>query len=270
MVEQFELKVNDSHKVYRRLGTTSVHSLDGNDETTIDRIERGYDVLAEKADDLERDASPWGDSYFQRHYSWPATQRILPDVADSRVLLAGCGRGDHVPWFRKRGATVVGVDASETAIRHARRRFGDEAAFHRADLTAPLDVADTDAFDLVVSNLVMSHVEEWTPVFEEFRRILTPRGDLVVTTIHPRYLRSDADIEDHYAVTKVTNEWPEVEIPTFYRPTSAVVTSFIEAGFRLEAFDEPKPQAAYEEYHPERYRDAVREPELLVVRARAD
>lgn len=214
--------------------------------------------------------SPWGDSYFQQHYSWPATQPILPDLTDSRVLLAGCGRGDYVPWFYDQGATVVGVDVSKTAIQHARQRFSEKATFYHANLTTSLDFADSDEFDLVFSNLVMSHIEEWTPVFEGFHRILVPQGRLVVTTIHPQYLRSNTDIEDYYTVTKVMNDWPDAEIPTFYRPIDAVLTSFIEAGFQLETVNEPKPQDAYEKYHPKRYQDAVRRPELLVIRAQAD
>lgn len=236
------------------------------DDTVSDRVGRGYDVLASKGSDLNRDASPWGDSHFQRHYAWPAARSVLPDVEGCRVLLAGCGRGDHVPWFREHGATVVGVDVSETAIRHARDRFGDEAAFHRADLTASLDVADDDTFDLVFSNLVLSHVEAWTAVFEEFARVLRPGGSLVATTIHPHYLRSHDDVEDYYTVSKIANDWPDVEIPTFYRPLNAVISPFLETGFRLRTVDEPRPRDEYEKHHPERYRDALREPELLVVR----
>ena len=243
--------------------------MDGN-EPPVDQITAGYDALAKKADDdLDRAASPWGDSYFQEHYSWPATKAALPELTDRRVLLAGCGRGDHVNCFRENGATVTGVDVSETAIRRARERCHDEAIFHRADLTEPLDFAD-GAFDLVVSHLAFSHIEEWQPVLEEFRRILVPDGTLVVTTIHPQYIRSNADIDRYYDTEKVMNEWPAVEIPTYYRPMSGVVTPFVAAGFRLETFDEPKPRDAFEEYHPERYREASREPELLVIRVWTD
>lgn len=238
-------------------------------DTPTDRVEEGYNVLAEKADSLEGDANPWSDSHFQQYYSWPAARQTLPDLADTRVLLAGCGRGDYAPWFVEHGATVVGVDASETAIHHARQRFGDQATFHHADLATPLSFLDAESFDLVFSNLVMSHLEEWTPVFKEFHRLLAPRGTLVVATIHPHYLRSGADIERYDGVVEVMNDWPGVEIPTFYRPMNAVVTSFIESDFRLTAFEEPKPRGVYEECQPERYRDAMQEPQLLVIRAEA-
>lgn len=98
------------HKLYGDLNTHCDYSLD--DDTTLDQVRDGYDELAATASDLDRTVSPWGDSHFQQFYSWPVTRPVLPDVSDSRVLLAGCGRGDHVPWFHEQGATVVGVDDS--------------------------------------------------------------------------------------------------------------------------------------------------------------
>lgn len=233
------------------------------DETYSDRVKHGYDALAANAADLDRHVSPWGDSYFQRHYAWPAARSVLPELEGDQVLLAGCGRGDYVPLFRERGATVVGVDVSETAIRHARDRFGEDATFHRADLTDTLDFAGADGFDLVFSNLVLSHVEEWAPPFEEFARVLRLRGNLVVTTVHPQYLRAHGDIEGYHTVSKTMNDWPDVEIPTFYRLVSAALSPFIEAGFRLQTVDEPRPRDAYEKHQPERYRDALKRPEIL-------
>jgi SAM-dependent methyltransferase len=244
--------------------------VDENDTTSTDDVAAGYDVLARKAErDLDRSASPWGTSHFQQYYSWPATRAVLPDPADRDVLLAGCGRGDYVGWFRDRGASVTGVDVSETAIEHARERFGDAATFHHADLTDPLSFLDDGVFDLVVSNLVFSHIESWRPVLSELHRVTVPGGDLVVTTVHPAYVRAGAEVDDYYATVEVLNDWPEVEIPTYYRPMSAVVTPFAEAGYSLETFAEPRPRPGYEDHHPERYRDALDRPELLVVRARA-
>lgn len=240
-------------------------------------VSEGYDALAEQADDddLGHADSPWGDSYFQRHYSWPATEAVLPDVAGDRVLLAGCGRGDHVEWFREREAEIVGIDASATALRAAYRRFGDASAdshpkttFAEADITEPLPFED-GAFDLVCSHLVLSHVEDWTPAFEEFRRVLSPGGTLVFTTIHPQYLRSGTDA-DYYEVVEFTNRWPGVEIPTYYRPIGAIIDALLAADFRLEAFEEPRPDPEFREYSPDRYEAAMEAPEILAVRARRD
>ncbi|MFC4550571.1 MULTISPECIES: class I SAM-dependent methyltransferase [Halorussus] len=229
----------------------------------------GYDALAESADELGPDASPWGDSHFQRHYSWPAARDVLPAVDDRRVLLAGCGRGDHVGWFLDRGASVVGLDASEAAIRTARDRFDEEAnaTFRRADLTDSLDF-DDGAFDLVFSHLVLGHVEDWKPVFAEFRRVLGERGTFAFAVVHPKYLRRKDAVENYYDVQRIDVAWPGAVIPTYYRPMRAVVSPLVAVGFRLEAFEEPKPRDSFREYAPERHEHASRSPQVLCVRAR--
>lgn len=229
----------------------------------------GYDILAERAgEDLPRAESPWVDSFFQEHYSWPAARAMLPDVSGLRVLIAGCGRGDHVGWFLDRGATVVGVDASEAAIRAARQRFGDGAAFRRADLTDPLGFGD-GRFDLVFSHLVMSHVEEWEPVFREFRSVLEAAGSAVLATVHPAYLRREKDVTNYYATQRLEVSWPGARIPTYYRPMSAVIEPLVAADFRLEAFEEPEPRETYAEVAPERYESARESPAVLCIRAGA-
>ena len=231
----------------------------------------GYDKLAALADEnLDERGSPWGDSHFQRHYSWPATRELLPDVDGERVLLAGCGRGDHVEWFLDGGATVVGVDASERALATARERFGDRNAveFRRGDLTDPLEF-ESGSFDLVCSHLVLGHLEAWTPVFAEFRRVLADRGTLAFAAIHPQYLRRKEAVTNHYETQKIVVQWPGAEIPTYYRPTSEMVGPLVDTDFELERFEAPKPQASFEAWSPERYAAAMRSPQVLCVRARA-
>ena len=234
------------------------------------RAATGYDHLAERAEGgQDPSGSLWGDSYFQRFYAWPASRETLPDVREARVLVAGCGRGDHVGWFLDRGATVTGVDVSERALDAARDRFGDGAegaTFQRADLAEPLDFED-GAFDLAFSHLVLGHVREWGPVFAEFERVLAPGGTLVVTVVHPAYLRRRKDVERYYDVEEFRVAVPGVDIPTYYRPPSAMLAPLLDAGFALEAFVEPEPLDALADYDPERYADATASPEVLCLRA---
>ena len=98
--------------------------MDTDDDEHFDAVSSAYDHLAEQAPELDGDGTPWGDSDFQRFFSWPATREVLPELSGKRVLLAGCGRGDHVPWFTEQGADVIGVDASQVALRQARRSDG--------------------------------------------------------------------------------------------------------------------------------------------------
>lgn len=64
-------------------------------------------------------------------------------------------------------------------------------------------------------------------------------------------------------------DWMAVEIPTFIRPVSTVIAPFLEAGFRLQTIDDQQ-WDTYEEHHPNRYRDAQEQPEILFVRVQVD
>lgn len=228
---------------------------------------RGYDAMAADADD-DRSGweSPWGENPLQRYYSWPATRALLPDLTNLRVLDAGCGVGDHVGWLLDRGATVVGVDASESAVESARERYGDGATFRRADLAEPLPF-DDDAFDVVLSHLVLDHLAEWGPAFDEFRRVLTDDGTLVFAVIHPMqyYLSYDA-VTEYYDTAAVELGWDDVSITSYHRPVSDVISSLSNAGFRIDRFEEPRPPDEYVDRADDRW-NVTERPQICCVRA---
>jgi SAM-dependent methyltransferase len=234
-----------------------------------DRPTVGYDSLAAAADD-DRDpaGSPWGDSPYQQYYAWPATVDVLPAVGEGdRVLLAGCVRGDHVPYSLDRGADVVGVDPSECALAAARERHGDAATFHRVDLRGGVDRFDDGAFDLVCSHLVLGHLADWRPVLASFRRVLTDDDTLVATTVHPAYLSRRDGVAHYYDRVEMQVQWPTAEIPVYYRPPGEMIAAVADAGLSLERFHEPRPEPEYAEHAPERAAAAEQRPEVLVVRA---
>ena len=234
--------------------------------------EEGYDLLAADADRLERWESPWADSHYQRYYVWPAVQSLLPDVADLTVLDAGCGVGQYAQWFLEQGASVVGVDASTEALAAARSRCGDDATFYRHDLTDSFEFAADDAFDLVFSNLVLDHIEDWRPVVAEFARVLKPNGTVVVTTIHPfrRYLNHRDELTSYYDTEGYAVEWgsTDARIESYYRPIGDIINSFATTGFSITEFREARPQDEYAEHQPDRYERATTGPDTLCIRAR--
>lgn len=225
----------------------------------------------------------------REEYEWPAVRDLLPDVAGKRVLDAGCGSGYYAAWMAERGAEVVGVDASEAMIAEATDRYGDavtdsggEVTFQQADLRKPLDDFEDEHFDLVVSQLTLEHVEDWSRPNAEFHRLLTPGGRLVVSCDHPfttYFVIEHEDPEigsaeaveaDYYEVERYNRVWGDgeyrIEIPVYRRSLRGVVGPVFEAGFVLEDFREPRPPEtdgllAYFESHT---------PRFLVVRARKD
>jgi SAM-dependent methyltransferase len=230
----------------------------------------GYDDLAARSDALPPEASPWGDSHFQQYHSWPPTWDLCPVENGDRVLLAGCGRGDHVGAFLDAGASVVGVDASGAALEAARERTGDGATFHRADLRAGLPAVRTDAVDLVVSHLVASHLPDLGPFLADAARVLRPGGRVVCATIHPAYFRTKHGVEAYATRSALTVSWPDAEVTAHYRPTAEILTAFPEAGLSIVRVAEPTPRPAYADHAPERDAAARRSPQVLCLAAVPD
>jgi SAM-dependent methyltransferase len=233
------------------------------------------------------DSNP--DQQARAEYEWPAVRGLLPGVSGKRVLDAGCGSGYYSAWLAERGAEVVGIDASEEMVAEAADRYGDVAEFRVADLREPLDAAADDvfadeSFDLVVSQLALEHVEDWTTPMSEFARVLNPGGRLVISCDHPftTYFvieheepeigSADATEADYYEVERYNRVWgggrgtdgDRIEIPCFRRSLRGVVGPMFEAGFVVENLREPRPPEtdgplAYFQDHT---------PRFLVVRAR--
>ena len=113
-----------------------------------------------------------------------------------RVLDLGCGDGvltgllaDAVaasadgpaaPGGSAAPGSVVGVDVAEAALRRARARH-PALAFALAPIDGALPF-DDGSFDVVWSSEVIEHVADTARWLSEVRRVLVPRGRLLLTT----------------------------------------------------------------------------------------
>lgn len=102
----------------------------------------------------------------------------------SRILDAGCGRGDALLACAQRGAAVAGIDYSSAAVgltREALTGFPD-ADVRQGDVTSlPWDDATFDGalFDDVIEHIEPAQAEA---AMRELRRVLKPGGRLLVHT----------------------------------------------------------------------------------------
>jgi malonyl-CoA O-methyltransferase len=114
-----------------------------------------------------------------------AVVRGLGLDATGDVLELGCGTGKNTEWLAARARSVLALDFSPGMLERARARVAtDRVRFARHDIREPLPVADA-AFDLVLGNLVLEHVERLEPVFAEAARGLRPGGILLFCELHP-------------------------------------------------------------------------------------
>jgi len=107
------------------------------------------------------------------------------DWKGKRVLEIGVGLGADHQRFAEAGAELSGVDITERAVEHARRRF---AVF---GLHSDLRVADAErlpfadnTFDLVYSWGVIHHTPDTGRAAREIVRVLKPGGEYRVMIYH--------------------------------------------------------------------------------------
>jgi len=106
---------------------------------------------------------------------------VLPaDLFDKDVVELGCGTAYVSAWLARRGARVVGIDASMAQLSTARRlqrQHGLEFPLIHAD--AELVPCRDAAFDLAISEYgacLWADPDRWLP---EAARILRPGGELI-------------------------------------------------------------------------------------------
>jgi SAM-dependent methyltransferase len=190
-------------------------------------------------------------AYWER----PAILSLAGDVAGRRILDAGCGSGPTSAALRERGAVVTGIDASGGMLALARRRLGDDADLHLADLRDPLPFPD-GAFDDVIASLVLHYLEDWGPTLREMRRVLRPGGRLIASVNHPFVEHmSQNPRHNYFATTSYTDAWTfggrSFPMTFWRRSLQAMTNAFTSAGFNLAVLSEPQPDPAARERFPD-------------------
>jgi len=116
---------------------------------------------------------------------WPLLERLLGG-GRVRVLDVGCGRGASSLAWAKRGAEVLGIDASEAMIAEAKRNLeaenGDFPLEFRCGRLEDLGVVDP--FDLVLLHDVLCYLPDRAAALSGALGRLRPGGILSVTDYH--------------------------------------------------------------------------------------
>ena len=140
-----------------------------------------------KAEALAAYFDPMADNwelYRERNAYFHRTQRALFRTyvpPGSSVLELGCATGDLLAAVRPgRG---VGVDLSRRMVEKARRKYPD-LEFVEADAT----FFDTpERFDCILINNLLEYVEDIQGLLRNCRRLLKPRGRVLISTLNPMW-----------------------------------------------------------------------------------
>lgn len=188
----------------------------------------------------------------------PIVRAAVGAVEGLNVLDIGCGTGRHTIWLASMGAAVTTVDFSEGILAEARRKPGTAGIrFMAHDLHQPLPF-DSE-FELIVSGLVLEHLQAPEGYFREAHRVLKPRGRAVISAMHPAvFLRgTQARFTD-----PITGEL--VNPGSLPHSISAFVMAAVRAGFLLAHIAEYSPEAVFAAGCPQAQK-YIRWPMLVVL-----
>jgi ubiquinone/menaquinone biosynthesis C-methylase UbiE len=166
---------------------------------------------------------PW----LQRSVYRPPHDAVLTELRGARcrrVLDVGCGTGQLVARLRRelRGVELVGCDFSGGMLRQAQRRDGDVSWVRGDACRLPFRGG---AFDAVVSTEAFHWFPDHGRALAEFRRVLRPRGRLLLALVNPRFALTGRIM--HLASRAVGEP--------FYWPTADEMRRQVcAAGFRVE------------------------------------
>ena len=199
----------------------------------------------------------------------PAFLAMLPDVEGLSGLDVGCGEGHNTRMVAGRGARMVGVDISETFVRHARRAEEEHPLGIRYEVASAVELPfGGRSFDFATAFMSLMDIPETERALAEILRVLRPGGFFQFSVTHPCFdtphrenLRDETgrtyaiEMGGYFREREVeVAQWlfsaappeareglPPFRIPVFRRTLSSWLNTLVEAGFALERFDEPRP-----------------------------
>jgi SAM-dependent methyltransferase len=204
---------------------------------------------------------------FQLELIGPAVERLLAVRPGEQILDVGCGNGVSSRRLARLGARVVAIDHSSRFLELARSRsqdLSDRIEYRLVDATdeAQLGVLGEGAFDALVCNMVLMDMPVIDPLLRAGRRLLAPGGRFVFAVQHPAFnsnaVRFCAETEtgdDGIEVTRHAVKMSDyLVVPPgkgtgmpgepephwyFHRPLHELFGAFFQAGFALDALEEP-------------------------------
>lgn len=186
--------------------------------------------------DIQNAYNEWSEIYdsntnLTRDLDQQVTRATLAGQHFNAILELGCGTGKNTIFLAQIGATVHALDFSEGMIAKAKEKVqAENVRFEMADLTKRWNCED-GAYDLIVCNLVLEHIQDLEHIFAEAARTLQPGGRFFINELHPfkQYKGTKARFE---------RETEIIEVDVFIHHISDFTNAASASGFKLVKFNE--------------------------------
>jgi SAM-dependent methyltransferase len=132
----------------------------------------------------------WADQYDTnlnktRDLEAVSLRETLIDMCFDSCLEIGCGTGKNTGWLSEKSNKVLAVDFSEEMLFKAKLKINSpKVVFRQADINNKWTFG-TNKFDLIVFSLVLEHIENLDPLFEQLSESIQKDGYVYIGELHP-------------------------------------------------------------------------------------
>jgi ubiquinone/menaquinone biosynthesis C-methylase UbiE len=112
-------------------------------------------------------------------------QKTLAGISFESCLEIGCGTGKNTAWLLTKAKTITAVDLSAEMLAKAKEKINSaNVEFIQADILQDWSFAN-EKYDLVSFSLVLEHIENLEPIFENVSNIIAGGGYVYIGELHP-------------------------------------------------------------------------------------
>lgn len=135
-----------------------------------------------------------------------ALHDTLSGISFENCLEIGCGTGKNTSWLLTKAKHITAVDFSQEMLAKAKEKIKDaRVEFVQTDILSSWPF-EKKHYDLASFSLILEHIENLVPVFQQTAESLRDGGYLYVGELHPlkQYAGSKARFETENGLQVVT------------------------------------------------------------------
>lgn len=213
---------------------------------------------------------------------WQQMRRLFPELNGKSVLDLGCGYGWHSAYAAEQGAArVLGIDSSKKMIDEAQKRNPAPAVTYRVCDLRRYDYPP-EAFDCVISNLVLHYIEDLHEIYRKVYRTLKPGGVFLFNIEHPTFTAGvrqewirDGEgkalywpVDGYFSPGARETVFLGERVVKQHHTLTQILMGLLNTGFRFNAVEEAVPPA--EMMHLPQMDEELRRPMMLLIKAQKE